>query len=771
MRLIVVSTRLPCSVIRGDGELILGRSSGGVASGLADFIDAIESAEGESRQGEPQRDGARPTEHLWVGWPGGVVLPEERRRLDPLFTERHLVPVYLSAVEEELFYDGFSNRTLWPLCHSFPEVARIERSLFEGYSDVNRRYAEVIQHIYQPDDIIWVHDYQLMLLPGLLRSLLPSATIGYFHHIPFPSDHLFEILPVEWRRALLEGVLGANVVGFHTNDYLSAFLRTVGRALGATPYLGEFARLTHRCRAAVFPMGIDVARFERLTASPLTEVESERLSGFLGERKVVLSIDRLDYTKGIIERLRAFARFLELHPEWHERVTLALIVVPSRVGVFDYRATKRGIEHLVGSIIGRFATPTWNPVFYRYRNLAPAELSALYQRGDVALVTPLRDGMNLVAKEYVASRGDNPGVLVLSTVAGAAQELSGALFVEPRDEDGVVRGLRAALEMPRAERCERHRTLLEQVRGRTVHRWGAEFLGALGTSSPVAPQGGLLTVAREFVPRFRQARHRILFLDYDGTLRAFEATPEAARPDRELLFLLERLSTQPGTTLVLVSGRSRGTLDSWFGHLPIGFVAEHGGEVRSTDGVWSTRAGVPPEWKDAVRPYLERCVDAVPGSFIEEKVSGMVWHYRGAAGAQGMLRYAETRARELTDFLQVFLAQSELRVIPGNRALEVQVSGADKGSAARAIIERGAYDYIAAFGDDTTDEDLFRALPMESDTVKVGGSASRARYRVADHTEVRLLLADCVAPFVDESTERYFVPNSRSPASPSPGTM
>jgi trehalose 6-phosphate synthase/phosphatase len=699
------------------------------------------------------------------------VLPEERRRLDPLFTERHLVPVYLSAVEEERFYDGFSNRTLWPLCHSFPEVARIERSLFEGYSDVNRRYAEVIQHIYQPDDIIWVHDYQLMLLPGLLRSLLPTATIGYFHHIPFPSEHLFELLPTAWRSALLEGVLGANVVGFHTTDYLGAFLRAARRSLGAAPYLGEFAQPTHRCRAGVFPMGIDVERFERLAVSPLTKLESDRLTGSLGDRKVVISIDRLDYTKGILERLRAFKRFLELHPEWHERVSLALIVVPSRVGVFDYRATKRGIEHLVGSITGQFATPTWNPVLYRYRNLAPAELSALYQRGDVALVTPLRDGMNLVAKEYVASRRDNPGVLVLSTVAGAAQELSGALFVEPRDEDGVVRVLKTALEMPREERCERHRALLKQVRGRTVHRWGADFLEALGTPCRAAPQTGLLTVAREVVPRFRQARRRIVFLDYDGTLRSFEARPEAARPDRELLFLLERLSTQPGTTLVLVSGRGRETLDLWFGHLPIGLVGEHGGEVRSTDGVWSTRADITVAWKDAVRPYLERCVEAVPGSFIEEKRSGLVWHYRRAEGAEAMLRYAESRAHELADFFQVFLAQSELRLIPGNRALEIQVNGVDKGSAARTMIECGAYDYIAAFGDDSTDEDLFRVLPHDSDTVKVGGGASRARYRVADPAEVRLLLADWVAPHVDEAAESYFVPNNRSPASPSPGTM
>jgi trehalose 6-phosphate synthase/phosphatase len=518
-------------------------------------------------------------------------------------------------------------------------------------------------------------------------------------------------------------------------------------------------------------MGIDGARFRELARSPLTETERESLRGVLGGGKTILSIDRLDYTKGVIHRLCAFAELLKRCPEWLERVTLALIVVPSRVRVGEYRATKRAIEQLVGEINGRFSTSQWTPIFYRYRNLTPPELSALYRAGDVAFITPLRDGMNLVAKEYVASRIEDPGVLILSGGAGAAHDLSAALSVDPLDIEGMVGALTTALTMDRAERESRHRVMAEQIRSYSVHEWGRDFLAELSADSVAGPIEGLLPVARALVPRLRRAGRRLIFLDYDGTLRPFEVDPNAARPDRELMALLERLTSSPGATVVIVSGRSRESLERWFGHLPVGLIAEHGGEVRRIDGEWLPHREVSEAWKKTVRPYLERCVIATPGSFIEEKRFSLVWHYRGACGPGDASLRADHKARELVDFLLTFLDYSNLRVLPANKAVEVQLGGFDKGAAAWRFIEADRYEFIAAFGDDFTDEELFGALPPESAAVRVGGGASRAGYRLRDPAEVRLLLADCVAAEVDGDDTSYFVPNNRSPASPSPGTI
>lgn len=709
---------------------------------------------------------------IWVGWPGGVVTAAEEGDVRELLRPRRSVPVFLSAEDEALFYDGFSNRVLWPLSHYFLDGVRIDPRWWEGYRAVNRLFSRVVESVVQPDDIIWVHDYQLMLLPALLRASNPSARLGYFHHIPFPEYELLRVLPAEWRRELIEGVLGADQIGFHTHSYAEAFLRAARRDRGELATLGEIDRGTHTARVGVYPMGIDVERFERGAKSPLTATERTRLDHLFGERTVVLSIDRLDYTKGLVHRLRGFERFLERNPTEHERVMLALIVVPSRVGVPAYRAMKRAIDQLVGSINGRFSTANWNPIVYRYVNLAPAELEALYQRGDIALVTPLRDGMNLVAKEYVAARGDDaPGVLILSAAAGAADELAGAITVDPADEGSISSALEQAIQMPPAERRERFQTMLGQIRRQTVHRWGREFIGALLELPTPRPLAGLATVARAVVPKFRHARRRLLFLDYDGTLVGFKVDPAAVEPDRELLQLLDRLTRDAGTSLVIVSGRGRANLERWFGHLPVGFIAEHGATVMSFDGVWSGPLDPNEGWKRRIRDVLDQFVFGVPGSFVEEKASSLVWHYRGASGGgEGVLR-AEARARDLVDFLLTFNGQANLRILQANKAVEVQRGGLDKGSAARRFVDAVPYDFIGALGDDRTDEDLFGALPGEAYTIRIGEAPSRARFRLTDFTEARLLLADCVATPLDAAAEPHLVPKSRSPASPSPGTM
>ncbi len=766
MRLVVVSNRLPVTVIRGADGVTLGHSPGGMASGVHDLVTGF--------SGETKHEGVDPPiprEWIWVGWPGGPITRTEEPRIRELLRARRNVPVFLSPEQESLFYDGFSNRVLWPLCHYFSDGIRVDPRWWEGYQEVNRLFAEVVASVLHPDDLVWVHDYQLMLLPALLRAAHPAARIGYFHHIPFPEYELLRCLPAEWRRALIDGLLGADRIGFHTHRYAESFLRATRRDRGEFAALGAIARPTHTARVGVYPMGIDIERFERGAQSPLTETERTRLDGVFGDRVVVLSIDRLDYTKGLVDRLRGFERFLERNPEELGRISLALIVVPSRVGVPAYRAMKRAIDQLVGSINGRFSTGTWNPIVYRYINLAPAELSALYQRGDIALVSPLRDGMNLVAKEYLASRGDIPGVLILSAGAGAADELSGALIVDPADEWSIADALERARQMSRTEQRERFQTMLMQVRHQTVHRWGREFIEALLETADSPPVAGLTAVARAVVPKFRSAREKLLFLDYDGTLIGFQVDPGAAAPDGELLQILERLTLESGTSLVIVSGRSRTTLERWFGHLPVGFIAEHGAAVMSLQGVWSDAIEVDLGWKEEIREVLDRFVAGVPGSFVEEKSSSLVWHYRGAfGGVEGAMR-AEERARDLVDFLLTFTGQAKVRVLTAHRAVEIQQAGVDKGSAAQRFVTGYHRGFIGAIGDDRTDEDLFSALPAEAYTIRVGDAPSQARFRLRDYTEARLLLADCVATAIDDAAVPYLVPNNRSPASPSPGTI
>ncbi len=737
MRLIIVANRLPFSISRRDGRVQLRPSPGGLASGLRDLVERF--AGGQPNGALAGLDG-----FVWIGWTGEVVESHHQLAVTEAARARNAEPVYLSSADEELFYRGFANQTLWPLCHSFTSHVRYESAHWESYQRVNRIFAATVAEIARPDDLIWVHDYQLMLVPALVRSAVPQTRIGYFHHIPFPVYEIFRLLPAVWGCGLVEGLLGADLVGFHTHGYARAFLNVCWRSCGAPHRLGVLERGGHTARVGVFPMGIDAEKFSRAATAPATEIEQRKLGASDAQRKVVLSIDRLDYTKGILNRLEAFAAFLERHPEWQRRVTLALVVVPSRTGVAHYRSMKRSIDQAVGGINGRFSAVGWTPIAYRYRDLALPELAALYVRSDVALVTPLRDGMNLIAKEYIAAHPAGRGVLILSEFAGASDELGDAVIVNPFDQAQVVEALRTALEMPDAEQAQRLAALKTRVESYSVRRWADDFLSMLQRAEVTPPMSDLRQIAAHVTARYHASERRLFFLDYDGSLASFRRRPEEARPDRELLTLLGRLTLDRRNTVVLVSGRDRGTLLDWFGQLPINLIAEHGAWVKTAAGEWEHAAWSDPGWKRAVRPVLDAFSASVPGSFVEEKPSALVWHYRGAA-----ISGAEARGRALVEFLLTFTAYARLRVIPGNKAIEVHVGGVDKGLAAERFLASGESDFVLALGDDFTDEDILAALPPGSLAVHVGPNPSAARLRIADPVAARFLLADCVAPRPD----------------------
>lgn len=387
----------------------------------------------------------------------------------------------LSAREQDGYYSGFSNRVLWPLFHYFVGRVNFDSGEWHEYEKVNARFADAVARALdaEPDPAVaWVHDYHLLLSPRLIRERRPDATVGFFLHTPFPAFEVFRILPT--RREILEGMLGADLVGFHTQSYQDAFLDTVKRLLGArVDRAGAVEHRGRRTRTVVAPVGIDVARHAALASDPRTLGKAQRLRRGIAGEQLVLGVDRLDYSKGILERLSGFSRLLEKHPEHRGRTTLLQVAVPSRGRVEEYRAHKRQVDEAVGRLEGRFGDAAWSPVRYVSRSLQPEELAAYYRAADVALVTPLRDGLNLVAKEFVATRSDLGGALVLSEFAGAADELPQAYFCNPFGPDSIAEALHQALTDDRLERERRMSALRARVEVNDVHRWARNFLQQL----------------------------------------------------------------------------------------------------------------------------------------------------------------------------------------------------------------------------------------------------------------------------------------------------
>ena len=718
-RLLIVSNRLPVTLRCDAGGVSLERSAGGVATGL--------SAPHESGEG------------LWIGWPGDVSSLDaaQREALNRHLAELRLVPVHLSPKEVERYYEGFSNGILWPLFHYL--LDQIPRAIenWDAYEAANERFAETIAEHHRPGDLVWVHDYQLMLVPERLRRRVPDARIGFFLHIPFPASEVFRTLP--FRGHLLQGLLGADLIGFHTASYIRHFESSLLRLLGITSDLGRVQVDGREVHLGIFPLGIDFQAFSTAGADPSMDAEVRALGAGPGTQ-LLLGVDRLDYTKGIPRRLLAFERLLDRHPELCGRIRLLQIAVPSREGVKAYREFRDETDALIGRIHGAFATPHWVPIHYLHRSVSQRELVTLYRAADVMLVTPLRDGMNLVAKEFVASRIDEDGVLVLSEFAGAASEMAEAIHVNPYDIDGTAEAYHRALTMPAAERCARMRSLRKRVAANDVSRWLRRFLGALenvppaGASAAPSPPSVLTPV----VERVRKAPHLLLLLDYDGPLVPFAPTPDLAAPDAGLLGLLRALAARRGAEVHVISGRSRETLEAWLGEAPVGLHAEHGYWSRRVGSVdWTSDRRQPTMgWRAAVLDIFEDFATRTPGSLIEEKTASVAWHYRSSDP-----EFGEAQARELLVHLREILSNVPVEIVPGNKVIEARLHGVHKGR----IVERllaglPAGVTILAMGDDRTDEDLFAALPEDAFAIHVGPAPSRASLRLASVADARALL-------------------------------
>ena len=721
-RILLVSNRLPVSITPDSESIVVKPSAGGLATGLRSVH-----ASGAS---------------LWFGWPGVNTEPGAEREPIAQALPESVVPVHFNDDEMTRFYDGIANGVIWPLFHYLLDRVPSDIRDWGAYESANQRFADVVAKEARPDDLIWVHDYHLLLLPGRLRDRLPRARIGFFLHIPFPSSDVFRILP--YREAVLDGLLGADLIGFHTFNDQRHFSAALLSVLGFDSELDRVEVEGRSVQLQVFPMGVDAASFAACAVEPAVIEASEKLRTAHGAGQLVLGIDRLDYTKGLPRKFLAIERLLDRSPKYRDKLRLLQVAVPSRENVSAYRELKREIEEIAGRINGAHATLHSVPIHYVYDSVGQTDLVASYRAADVMLVTPLRDGMNLVAKEYIASRVDGDGVLILSEFAGAASELAEALVVNPYDVSAIAASLERALEMDESERRRRMLRLREKVQSRPVELWANSFISTLRLE-PTSPGPSdlrpeqLTALADELA-----ARPELLFaLDYDGTLVPIEAVPDAAEPNSELCALLGSLAATPGVRVAVVSGRTVESLERFVGHLPIALVAEHGVWSRAWGGEWTRHVEDPmaPAWRIPVLAMLEDYCARTPGSCVEQKTVGFAWHYRNAERQLGA-----ARARELRLNLVQILARQPASVLGGRKVVEVRPQEADKGSALKRLLgDTPTGELIVAMGDDRSDEELFRAAGSSPYTFAASPLPTHAHYRIDGPPAVHEFLARFLA--------------------------
>jgi trehalose 6-phosphate synthase/phosphatase len=687
-RLVVASNRLPFTFHRTNKGLERRPSAGGLVSAL----DPVLSKRGGT----------------WVGWPGAEVSQDES--LESPDDGYRISPVLLSETEVTRYYHGFSNRTLWPVMHSMAARARFERRNWESYTRVNERFGAVAAAEGADASLIWVHDYQLMLAPPRIRQELPETHLAYFHHIPFPPHDVFRLLP--WEREILRGLLACDLVGFHVRGYSENFLDCVEKSLGARvdwrTGLVEYGEQTTQVGA--FPLGIEFDLFESMSRdAPAHGTDTQ----------TILGVDRLDYTKGIPERIRGFERLLEQYPEHREKVVLLQVAVPSRSKVAEYRDLKREIDELVGNVNGRFATARWSPIRYLYRSFSQQQLVAMYRDAQVALVTPIRDGMNLVAKEYVACQVDDPGVLILSRLAGAAETMREALLVNPVDIDGTAEAIHRALTMEEAERRSRSAALRRRERRDNVHAWVDRFLqSAVGVRASLSPftDEEFDAWLRTFLGSYRLA----LFLDYDGTLCPLCEHPSQAKLSPGMRKALAACTERSDTDVSIISGRSLKDIRAMVDHPELSYAGNHGLEIAGHD--------IDDFVHEDLVHYRERAEElagnleeiAVDGAWTEAKGPTLTYHYRAVN---------ETRRDALVDRAHEIIHQAGYQARDAHCAVEARPPiGWDKGRAVLHVL-RARYGpawseavRVVYVGDDQTDEDAFRFLAGLAMTFRVGSA-------------------------------------------------
>lgn len=734
-RSIIISNRLPVRIEKHEGELHFLPSEGGLATGLGSIY--------------------KHKDNIWIGWPGYI--PENDREEEIIIeklAEINLVPVFLTAEELQGYYEGFSNEILWPIFHYQLPYAVFDREYWMYYKQVNQRFLEAALAMeLTSKDEVWIHDYQLMLLPQLIRKKYDLLSIGYFQHIPFPADEIFRCIP--WRDELLEGLLGADLIAFHTYNDSQHFLQACINILGLTNNNNRVYLRDRKIFIEVFPMGIDFDKFHHLSQDEAVAEKVDALHEHFEHRKLIVSIDRLDYSKGITERLEAIELLLQQYPELRGKFVLYMLVVPSRDTVPQYRALLDEIDRLVGHINSVYGSPEWTPIAYFYQSLPIEDLTALYSAADICLVTSLRDGMNLVCKEFVACKAESlAGVLILSELAGAAKELTESIQINPNSTPDIAHAIHLAMYMPADEQRKRMKKNVEIVKKFNIHHWVKMFFLRLREIKSIQKKRITRRVNEDvktnFVEQLAQSHKRLFFLDYDGTLIGFHKDADAAKPTAETFQMLDSIQADPNNQVVIISGRPHSTLQRWFGHKPYFLVAEHGAWTNYPNYEWINKHNLSTVWKTPVKRIMHKFNHLTPGASLEEKTSSLAWHYRRVQTGLGSMR-----AQELAENMRYLLSQYELQMLMGDKVIEIKSIKLNKGKAALDIVKRFQPDFIFAIGDDATDEDMFYELPNTAITVKVGSMNSAARYYVENQQEATTLISTFATEAINQPVQNH----------------
>lgn len=722
-KVIIVSNRLPVSVKKENGQLKFFPSVGGLATGLASYTSD--------------------KKNIWIGWPG--IASDELNDTDKQLIVKELArhncsPVWLSQRQIKDYYNGYSNSVLWPTFHSLSRRAISNEEYtrwWNAYKRVNEKFAEATLNRAETKTRIWIHDYQLLLVPQMLRQSRNDLNLGFFLHIPFPTNRMLN--KITEHKKLLSGILGANLIGLHTPSYVTNFLDS-SQANGLVKVENYEAIYNGRTvHVRDFPMGIDFSKYSTAGKTQAVKIAAREYKNKYRHKKVIVSVDRLDPTKGLLERLKAFDLFLARNPQRHEKIIFAMVAAPSRSEVPAYQDLSEKLERLAADINNKYGNAKWQPVDYINQSLPFEEVAALFQVADVAFIAPLRDGMNLVAKEFVASAHKH-GVLILSSTAGASEELKDALIVNPRKPESLVAALEQALSMRRRELRRRLKKMQQQIATNTVQDWAKDFVNTLQQPVPGTPVITRPLIGRwhsKLINDFSTTSNRLLLLDYDGTLMPFFEDYHKTSPPKSLINLLIKIATDPKNQVVMISGRKPADLEKWFGDIPISLVAEHGASIKKAGNKnWKIIEKPDVQWKKTIEPILQKYSDLTPKSRIEHKPHTLVWHYRGSPPY-----YAQKYAVIIKRVLKPYLKEFGLELLQGNKVLEIKNPQISKGKATHSWLSRD-HDFVLGLGDDLTDEELFTALPDGAYSIKVGRGRTIAQYRLHDYHAVRDLLTE-----------------------------
>lgn len=752
-RVITVAYRLP-EEDQPTGQSILNDNFGTRNGGVISAVAALK------KQG---------VQTVWVGHPallGDVTDVSEREKIKEKMYERsQFVPVFIPQEIASSHFGDFCKGVIWPLFHYYeqhrPDSQQSSAS-WNGYNTVNQLFAETVASIYQEGDLIFIQDYHLMLLPSLLRKLLPNAKIGFFLHIPWPSSELYRSLPV--RNQIIQGLVGADLIGFQAYAYVRHFVSACTRLLGLNiTDQGVETKGGHVVKLEVFPAGIDPSICLRTLESESAQARKEELKKAFEGKKILVSRDRLEYTKGIPRKLKAFEAFLEAYPAWKGKVILYQECRPNTEVIKGkpYAELTEEVDKLVGSINGKFGTISYTPVHYLSKNLKWEDSCVLFALADGALVTPLRDGLNTTSHEFVVCQQQKMSPIILSEFAGSAHCLSGAVLVNPFDQKEIVKAICKALEMSEEQKKVRHRHNFDYVLSHDALYWITSFLKVLiqretANETQMSMVSEPVSVSK-VVEAYKKSKRRLLLLDYDGTLTPLVRLPQDAKPSDKLKEMLSLLSHHKHTDTYVVSGRDRSSLNAWLGHLPIGLSCEHGAFFRQCSKDKSSKpwqdisSELNLSWKDTIRGVFDDYSDRVPGSFVEVKEINLTWHYRNADPDFG-----DYMKNELVLHLNN-LPGLPIDILSGKKAVEVRPQGVNKGSIVRRCLSEkedpddSPYDFVLCIGDDKTDEDMFEELLKHTDipevhSIIVEHKPSLAQYCLESQAQVNDLvqaLATC----------------------------